>query len=92
MKAKDMHKSEARYDFIYDGKQLVDEYDVELSSDCAAIARAFAEMGEMEYPPAHGADMTEVCSIYCTRDGSRAFVCNVNAEGEVDFINGPTSL
>lgn len=86
MKVKDMHKSFARYDFVYDGKQLVDEYDVELPSDCAAIAHAFAKMGEMEYPPARGADMTEVCSIYCTRDGSRAFVCNVNAEGEVDFV------
>lgn len=86
MKVKDMHKSLARYDFIYDGRQLADEYDVLLTSDCAAIAHAFAEMGKMEYPPAHGSDMTEMCSIYCTHDGSRAFVCNVNAEGEVDFI------
>lgn len=86
MKVKNMSKSSARYDFIYDGKQLADEHDVELSSDCAAIAHAYAEMGEMEYPPAHGADTTEICNIYCTRDGSRAFVCNVNAEGEVDFV------
>ena len=86
MKVKDMCKSYARYDFVYDGRQHDSEYDVELSSDCAAIARAYAELCEMEYPPARGADMTEVCSIYCTRDGSRAFVCNVNAEGEVDFV------
>uniref|UniRef100_UPI002AC8A977 hypothetical protein n=1 Tax=Paratractidigestivibacter sp. TaxID=2847316 RepID=UPI002AC8A977 len=86
MKNKDMQKSSARYDFIFDGRQAVSEYDVVLGSDVAAIAHAYSVLGELEYPPAHGGDMTSACSIFVNNYGSRAFVCNVNTEGEVDFV------
>lgn len=86
MKVKNMQKVPARYDFIFDGHQLENIYDVELDNDVAAITLAFGELGELEYPPAHGRDMTDMCSIYVNNYGSRAFVCNVNTEGEVDFV------
>lgn len=85
MKVKDMPKSGATYDFIFDGKQIANEYCVELESDVAAIRHASAKLDSIEYPPASGRDMTSICSIYATRDGSMSPVCNVNTEGEVDF-------
>lgn len=85
MKVKDMPKSGATYDFIFDGKQIASEYCVELESDVAAIRHASAKLDGIEYPPAHGRDMTCVCSIYATRYDSMSLVCNVNTEGEVDF-------
>lgn len=85
MRVKDMLKSGAIYDFIFDGKQIDAEYCVELESDVAAIRHASAKLDGIEYPPAHGRDMTDICSIYATRDGSMSLVCNVNTGGEVSF-------
>ena len=87
MKVKDMPKSGATYDFIFDGKQIANEYCVELESDVAAILHASAKLDGIEYPPAHGRDMTSVCSIYAGRDYVMSLLCDVNTEGEVSFSN-----
>ncbi len=72
------------YSLEFNGRQL-EPIDIELENEVAAINIAFKMLSEVEYPPEHGRDMTDCCSIYANHDGYRSFICNVNDEGEVYF-------
>ena len=74
----------ALYHLRFNGRQL-GAVDIELENDVDAVTLAFRMLGKVDYPPKHGRDMTDCCTIHVTHEGLESFVCNVNSEGEVDF-------
>lgn len=86
VEARSMGDDAVLYSLEFNGRQL-ESVDVALENDVAAITLAFKMLSKAEYPPAHGRDMTDCCTIHVTYEGRKSFVCNVNSEGEVDFID-----
>lgn len=59
---------------------------VDSPNDFLAVQRGYEELLALAYPPERGGDMSTFCEVWRYEGGAGVFVCNVNARGDIDFI------